>query len=36
MHPETTLNEIEALKLFDIVKTAMMAMTEKLPDKGKW
>jgi len=33
MHPETVLSEAEALKLFDVAKTAMMVMAEKLPDK---
>jgi len=35
MHPETVLSEVEALKLFDVAKTAMMVMAEKLPDKHK-
>lgn len=33
MHPEIFLNEIESLKLFDISKTAIMIMAEKLPIK---
>lgn len=33
MHPETVLNETEALKLFDVAKTAIMVMAEKLPNK---
>ena len=33
MHPETVLNDVEALKLFDVAKTAIMVMAEKLPDK---
>lgn len=33
MHPETVLSEVEALKLFDVAKTAIMVMAEKLPDK---
>ncbi len=35
MHPATLLDEVESLKLFDIAKTAIMAMSEKLPDKNQ-
>jgi len=33
MHPETVLNEAEALTLFDVAKTAIKVIAEKLPDK---
>jgi|GEM_PF-857988 len=34
MHPETMLNEADAFKLFEIAKTAIIIMVEKLPIKN--
>jgi hypothetical protein len=34
MHPETVLNEDDALTLFDIARSAVMAMSEQLPKKS--